>query len=128
MEIKNKWWNPEKERNRVKNKEEAEIIQARYDRIKDWKMDPSGYFLIKIDKKNQTIEAGFCKSQNKIEKIILGKTAMEVFNTIIRENLISSLQHAADVGAELQKAEIALKQEIKYIQDDPLDFNLKEEN
>ncbi len=50
---------------------------------------------------------------------------MEVFNTIIRENLISSLQHAADLGAELQKAEIALKHGIRYVQDDPLDFSVK---
>jgi len=121
-----KWWNPKKERNKVKNKEKAQIIQAKYSRIRDWKMDPAGYFLIKVNKEQKTIEAGFCKSQNKIEKIIVGKTAMEVFNTIIRENLVSTLQHAADLGAELQKAEIALKEKIKYIQDDPLDFNLKE--
>ena len=27
------------------------FIKARYHKIKDWKMDPKGYFLIKIDKK-----------------------------------------------------------------------------
>ena len=64
--------------------------------------------------------------KNKVEKIIVGETGMEVFNTIIREKLASTLQHAADLGAELQKAEIALKQKVKYTQDDPLDFNLKE--
>ena len=123
---KGKWWDPEKERNRVKDKEEAEVIEAKYDRIRDWKMDPAGYFLIKINREKSTIEAAFCQKANKIEKVIVGKTAMEVFNTIIRNNLISTLQHAADLGAELQKAEIALKQKIKYKQDDPLDFNLKE--
>ena len=123
---KGKWWDPEKERNRVKEAEEAKVIEAKYDRIRDWRMDPAGYFLIKINRQDQTIEAGFCKSSNKVEKVIIGKTALEVFNTIIRENLVSSLQHAADLGAELQKAEIALNQKIKYIQDDPLDFNLKE--
>jgi len=120
---KGKWWDPEKERNKVKSAEESEVIQAKYDRIKDFKMDPIGYFLIKINEDKTQIEAGFCKSQNKIEKIVVGKTATEVFNTIIKEKLISTLQHAADLGAELQKAEIALKQNIEYIQDDPLDFN-----
>lgn len=123
---KGKWWDPEKERNIVKDKDEAPVIQAKYDKIKDWRMDPIGYFLIKINKDKQQIEAAFCKSQNKVEKIVVGKTAMDIFNTIIKENLVSSLQHAADLGAELQKAEIALNQKIKYIQDDPLDFNLKE--
>ena len=126
MEQKTKWWDPEKERNRVKDQEQAQIIDAKYDRIKDWKMDPTGYFLIRINKEDKTIEAGFCKQANKVEKIVVGKTAMEVFNTIIREKLVSTLQHAADLGAELQKAEIALKQKIKYVQDDPLNFNLKE--
>ena len=121
-----KWWDPEKERNKVKGAEDAEIIEATYHRILDWKMDPKGgYFLIRVNRELQCIEAGYCKSANKVEKVIIGKTAMEIFNTIIREDLIGSLQHAADLGAELQKAEIALQTEIKYIQDDPLDFNKK---
>ncbi len=123
---KGKWWDPEKERNKVKEQEEAITIEAKYDRIKDWRMDPAGYFLIRIDRTHNKIEAAFCKSQNKVEKVVVGNTAMDVFNTIIKENLVSSLQHAADLGAELQKAEIALKQGIKYIQDDPLDFSLEE--
>ena len=48
---------------------------------------------------------------------ITGKTAIEIANTLIRENYISSLQHAADMGIELQKAEIALKYNLEYIQD-----------
>ena len=124
---KGKWWDSEKERNKVKGLDETNIIEARYDRIKDWRMDTIGYFLIKINKDKQIIEAGFCRKENKVEKVIIGKTAMEVFNTIIREKLVSTLQHAADLGAELQKAEIALSQGIKYIQDDPLDFTLKNE-
>lgn len=126
MENKNKWWDPKKEKNRVKNKEEAEAIEAKYDRLRDFKMDPVGYFLIRINRETNKIEAGFCKSQNKIEKIIAGDTAMEVFNTVIKKRLVTTLQHAADLGAELQKAEIALKQHVKYTQDDPLDFNLKD--
>ena len=29
------------------------IIVAKYDRIKDWKMDPKGYFLVHIDKRKK---------------------------------------------------------------------------
>ena len=120
--MNNKWWDPEKERNKVKDIKEAEIIQAKHDRIRDFSMDPMGYFLIRINKGTKTIEAGFCKKDNKVEKIIVGITAMDVYNTIVKEKLVSTLQHAADLGAELQKAEIALKQNIEYIQDDPLKF------
>jgi len=125
MESKGKWWDPEKEKNKVKDADEAEKIEAKYDRIKDWKMDPKGYFLIKVDRDEKLIEVGYVQKDNKVEKIIVGKTAMEVFNTIIKEELVSLLQHAADLGAELQKAEIALREGIEYVQDDPLDFSKK---
>ncbi|MFH1592066.1 MAG: hypothetical protein ABIB47_01730 [Candidatus Woesearchaeota archaeon] len=111
--------------NEAKGVDEAEKIEARYDRIKDFEMDREGYFLIRVNKEKQQIEAGFCKKNNMVEKIIVGKKAMDVFNTIVRENLVSSLQHVADLGAELQKAEIALKWDIEYAQDEPLNFERK---
>ncbi len=126
MESKGKWWDPEKDRNKVKGVDDAAVIVASYDRIGDWKMDPlGGYFLIRINREKRMLEAGFCRRENKIEKAIIGRTAMEVFNTIIREGFVGSLQHAADLGAELQKAEIALVIGIEYEQDGPLDFAKK---
>ena len=93
-----------------------------YDKIRDFKMDPKGYFLIKIDPKNKTINAGYCTIDNILKIEIIGKNALEIINTIIKENLISSLQHAADLGIELHKAEIALKKGIKYTQDSSLEI------
>ena len=40
--IEGKWW-------KIKNKIK-ENIPAKYDKIKDWVMDPKGYFLINLDK------------------------------------------------------------------------------
>ena len=51
---------------------------------------------------------------------IVGKTSIEITNTLIREKYISSLQHAGDMGIELHKAEIALKNNLNYIQDKDL--------
>ena len=51
---------------------------------------------------------------------VKGKSAIEIVNTLIRENYISSLQHSADMGIELCKAELALKYDLKYIQDKDL--------
>ena len=121
MESKGKWWDPEKEKNKVKI-EKVELVNAKYDRIKDFQIDPIGYFLIRINKEKHQIEAGFCKKNNIIEKIITGKTAMEIFNIIIKEKLVSTLQHAADLGAELQKAEIALENNLEYVQDSTLNI------
>ena len=52
--------------------------------------------------------------------VIKGKTAIEIVNTLIREQFISTLQHAADMGIELQKAELSLKYNLEYIQDKDL--------
>ena len=51
---------------------------------------------------------------------IVGKTAIEIINTLIREKYISSLQHAGDMGIELHKAELALKYNLNYTQDKDL--------
>jgi len=103
-------------------KDIKKVIHAHFDRIKGFKMDPKGYFLIKIDKEKGTINAGYCTTDNVLKAEIIGKTAIEVINTIISEGLVSTLQHAADLGIELHKAEIALKKGLDYVQDSPLAF------
>ena len=113
------------------NKKIEKKITAKYHRIKDWVMDPKGYFLIGIDRKNNLLRVGYCKFTklgnapvNDMVAEITGKTAIEIINTIIRENYISSLQHAGDMGIELCKAELALKYNIDYVQDKNLDIKI----
>ena len=109
------------------NKKIKRRIVAKYDKLKDWKMDPKGYFLIGMDKKNKNIQVGYCKFTrlgnspvNDMVATVKGKTAIEIVNTLIKESFISSLQHAADMGIELHKAELSLKYGYKYIQDKDL--------
>jgi dihydropteroate synthase len=52
--------------------------------------------------------------------IIKGKTAEDVYAQIIDLDLVSRLDHAAYLGSELVKAEIALMTGKEYIQDSPL--------
>ena len=117
--IKGRWHNI--------NKKIKKRLVARYHKIKDWKMDPKGYFLIKVDKKKKFIQVGYCQFTkignfpiNDMVAVIKGKTAIEIVNTLIREKFISTLQHAADMGIELHKAELSLKYGFKYIQDKDL--------
>jgi len=112
------------------NKKIEKKITAKYHKIKDWVMDPKGYFLIAIDRKKNLLRVGYCKFTklgnnpvNDMVATIEGKTAIEIVNTLIREKYISSLQHAGDMGIELCKAEIALKYNLNYVQDK--DLNLK---
>ena len=117
--IKGRWYNI--------NKKIKKRIIAKYHKIKDWRMDPKGYFLIEVDRKKKIIQVGYCKFTrlgnspvNDMVAVIKGKTAIEIVNTLIRENFISTLQHAADMGIELHKAELSLKYGFKYIQDKDL--------
>ena len=119
--IKGKWYNI--------NKKIKKRIVANYHKIKDWKMDPKGYFLIGVDRKKKVIQVGYCKFLklgnapiNDMVAIVKGKTAIEIVNTLIREKFISTLQHAADMGIELHKAELSLKYGFKYIQDKDLEI------
>lgn len=112
--IKGKWKDIEK------NIEKT--LEASYDKMKDWKMDPKGYFLIKVDKEQELIRVGYCTTDNAMSVEVTGKTAIEIVNTLIREGMISSLQHAADMGIELEKAELALKHNLDYVQDSDLDL------
>ena len=94
-------------------------IEAGYDRLKDFRMDSKGYFLIRIDLGSNQIQAGFCSLPEHLMRIqIIGKNAQEILNTILRENLVSTLQHAGDLGIELYKAELALRYRRKYVQDE----------
>ena len=109
------------------NKKIRQKLTAKYHRIKDWRMDPKGYFLIAVDRKNFFIRVGYCKfsklGNSPIHDMIAtieGKTAIEIVNTLIRKKFISTLQHAGDMGIELYKAEMSLKYGFKYIQDKEL--------
>ena len=87
---------------------------------KKWHLDPSGFFKIEIT--NGEIKNGkFCPGKivaqhNEIS--IAGATAKEVLDTIIRIGLVSRNDHAAYLGRELMKAELALKYRRSYSQDD----------
>ena len=117
--IRGKW-------NKIDIKNRKKII-ASYDKIKDWVMDPKGYFLIEIDKNKNLLSVGYCKiikngnsTTHEMVAEVEGETAIKIINTLIKEKFISSLQHAGDIGIELCKAELALKYNLKYTQDKDL--------
>ncbi len=84
----------------------------------EWKQDPKGYFLIKIE--DGLIKAGFCTNDHVVHEEVSGTEPQDIYYTILRRGLISSLQHAAYLGMELQKAQTALQLNIPYVQCSPL--------
>ncbi len=93
-------------------------IKAFHNTLKEWHPDPKGYFLIRVTKTR--IEAGYVTNKHVISKMVYGKNAIDIYNTIVRERLITRLEHAAYLGKELYKAEICLRYGLKYVQEAPL--------
>ncbi len=98
------------------------VIQGHYDEIHDWKMDPKGYFLIKIDRKNKEIILAHCKKIGVISTVIKGKKPQDLYYEVHKKKLISTIDHAAYLGKELEKAYVALRTRKRYTQDKELNF------
>ena len=106
------------------NKDLAKEVIAEYDDAKEFVLDDKGYFLIRINQENKNIEVGFCDSKNKVILKVVGKKPIDIYSTILnKEKLQIRRDHAAYLGRELQKAYIALNQNLNYVQDDELIFN-----
>jgi hypothetical protein len=103
--------------------EDAEIIEGSYDKYKDWHMDPKGYLLIRLNKQDKVIELGICRKDNVILKIFRGKIPQEIYYEVSKRDLLSRPEHYAYMGKELEKAYLALKHDIEYVQDEELEIN-----
>jgi hypothetical protein len=85
-----------------------------------WESDPHGNLVIRVE--GGEIKVIHLSSRGSVLEEISGDNAKELFKKIASTNKISMIYHALDIGAELQKAEIALKKGVKYVQDKNLEF------
>lgn len=85
-------------------------------------LDPKGVFRIMVDRDLETIVSLYFKSAeaDKPSNIIKGRNAHVVYAKILEMGLVTKLDHAAYLGSELAKAEVALKTGKEYIQDQKL--------
>lgn len=83
-------------------------------------MDPMGYFVIYVESSRGVIRMEHYTNNGVFQAAIEGKTHMEVCCPAIERGWVSRLDHAAYLGRELCKAELALKSGHSYIQDAPL--------
>lgn len=85
-------------------------------------LDMAGAFKISIDREDGVIIAAHYLNSdlNKPTEIIKGRTADGIYTEIVKLGLVSRLDHAAYLGSELAKAEIALQTGKQYIQDNGL--------
>jgi len=100
---------------------EVEDIVAKHDE-KEFVQDSSGFFTIFIKPETKEIVCEHYTTKKEFHCRIVGKNAEEISATISRLGLVSRIDHAAYLGRELQKAEIALKNKLPYEQERELKF------
>jgi len=100
------------------------LIDAKKIPKRDIILDTKGFFVIELDKKESKIRVEYYSNvykkekivSGKLEKVFTGKKADALCDTISNNvpNLLAS--HYMYLGRELQKAEVALENNKKYIQ------------
>ena len=80
-------------------------------------MDPAGYFVIVPLADRKVINVEHYAYDNTLLHVMEGANARALYQAIIARQWVSELSHAAYLGKELAKAELALQYGFKYIQD-----------
>jgi thymidylate synthase len=86
--------------------------------------DQCGNFLIIIEN-DQIIVQQTSPGSGELVKVYSGKNAKRLYQAIAQDVPHLNVSHALYIGTELQKAEIALKYNLEYIQDQPLILDAK---
>lgn len=80
-------------------------------------LDPNGYFIVFPDRGRNTILVEHYTNDGTLANAFTGRTAQELYATIIARGLVSRLDHAAYLGTELARAERSLATGEPYVQD-----------
>lgn len=82
-----------------------------------FKSDQKGFFVVHVDGRRKKIVVDHYSYDRKIGGRFLGDTAEGLCDTLIERGLVSHLEHSAYLGRELAKAEVALRNGLRYRQD-----------
>lgn len=85
-------------------------------------LDKTGFFVILIDSIGKKIVLEHYSYDRNIKNKFSGSSAKLLCDTVLRKGLVKDLSHAAYLGRELMKAEIALSGDFDYTQDKGIVF------
>ncbi len=103
---------------------EVPLIKAKKNPQKEVILDPNGFFVIEVDKKQIEIRVEYYSNvyKNKrivsgvLEKVFIGNKADSLCDTIIKNSPTLLPEHYMYLGRELQRAQCALEKNKKYVQ------------
>ncbi|MFH1590599.1 MAG: hypothetical protein ABIC95_01590 [archaeon] len=84
------------------------------------RLDKAGYVLIKLDRKAKVIHLAFCEYDNRVKYRASSADPRDIIKTVLSRKIITSPEHAAYLGRELEKARIAMRLGFHYEQDTEL--------
>lgn len=77
-------------------------------------LDPKGYFLIRLHEGN--IEIGLVNWQHEMVKIVKGNNIIDLMHEMIKQEMVSRLDHAAYLGIQLERAAHCLRNNLEFVQ------------
>lgn len=103
---------------------EIPLIKANKTPQKDVILDPKGFFVIEVDRKQNEIQVEYFSNVYKgkrivsgiLEKVFTGNKADSICDTILKNVPDLLPEHYMYLGRELQRAQCALEKNKKYIQ------------
>lgn len=96
---------------------QTEVISVEEKDPNKVKLDKAGYFVILPNEDKNIIRVEHYSYDNKLQRIIEGKDARNIYWTIIENGWVTEMSHAAYLGKELTKAELSIEFKYKYVQD-----------
>ncbi len=118
----------------VKNNQEQKINQEQKREVEakgpfEWKEDPNGFFTVSLRPQEKKIAVYHLQDGEITEKVI-GESALDICYKIGQMQLVGNfeqtVEHAMYLGRELQKAEVCLKNQIDYEQDNDIEITKEE--
>lgn len=108
---------PEWVKDKVLHKDFEMIECPPFHPTKDFTMDNSCYLLIRVDRNDMKIEVGVCNYKHELLKGYRGRLAQDIYYSFLKDGWIKRLDHAAYLGKELKKAELAMSMGYDYYQE-----------
>ena len=109
----------------ISKEEELDKAIDTSDVVLKWNPDPKGFFTIKPFYSRGKVFVRYYNSKHILKHTFSGVNTSQITQAIIERKLISRLDHAAYLGKEIEKAIIALKNKLNYVQDEELQLKDK---
>jgi tetrahydromethanopterin S-methyltransferase subunit A len=87
------------------------------------RLEGKGFFVVHADLRSNRIVLEHYSYDRRIKNKFVGLTAKSLCDSVVKRGLVEDVSHAAYLGRELMKAEVALRLKLRYVQDKGLDFS-----